>query len=175
MRKTVIAAIIFFPILIFSGCRTSNDFNYIENSIQKQIYPVKLVKDVKFSIGSFSMRILNGFVDNDEEAGMCMKEIKNIQVGVYKVHNVDKSELFQIPSNVEKTMIGKGWEPFVRVRKKNVENVVLFYRQLSKKRMSICVIALERDELSIVEITGNLENILSKAICEHRLAAVDKF
>jgi hypothetical protein len=119
------------------------------------------------------MRILNGFVDNDEEAGMYMKEIKAVQVGVYKIHNVDKSESFQIPRNVEKTMVKKGWEPFVRVRKKNAENVALFYRQLPKRRMSIYVIALERDELSIVEVTGNLDNILSKAICEHRLAAVD--
>ena len=159
--------------MIFSGCRTSHDFNYIENSIQKQIYPAKLVKEVKFSIGSLSMRILNGFIDNDEEAGMYMREIKAVQVGAYKIHNVDKSESLQIPGSVEKTMIKKGWEPFVRVRKKNAENVVLFYRQLSKRRASIYVVALERDELSIVEVTGNLDNILSKAICEHRLAALE--
>jgi hypothetical protein len=174
MGKTAINIIMFCLFLCCSGCRTSDNFNYIEKSIQEQIYPAKLVEDISFSIGSLSMRVLNGFVDNDQEAGMYMKEIKKVQVGVYKIHNVDKRESFKIPDNVEKSMIKKGWDPFVRVRKRNGENVMLFYRQFSEKRASIFVIALERDELSIVEINGNLDNILEKAICEHSLRVVDR-
>jgi hypothetical protein len=71
-------------------------------------------------------------------------------------------------------MITKGWEPFVHVRSRKGENVSLYHRLFSESSASICVIALESDELVIVEIKGNLDNILNKAICEHHLAGVDR-
>lgn len=160
-------------LLCFTGCKTSADFDYIENSIRSQIYPAKLDNDIKFSIGSLSMGMLNCFVTDEEEADTYLKEIKSVQVGVYKIHETEKNGSLRIPNNVEKTLVDKGWEPFIRVHKKNGENVLLFYRQLSDNASSIYTIVLERDELVIVEVNGNLDSILEKAIYEHRLAGVD--
>jgi len=130
--------------------------------------------DIKFSIGSLSMRMINCFVNDEEEADMYLREIKAVQVGVYKIRNIEKSDSFNIPSNVERSMVEKGWDPFVHVRSRRGENVSLFYRQLSESTASIYAIVLEPDELVIAEITGELDNILDKAICEHRLAGVNQ-
>jgi hypothetical protein len=171
--RQIIYLIVLGSLLCCSGCRTSSDFNYIEDSIRGQIYPAKLENDIKFSVGSLSMKMINCFVDDKEDKDMFLKEIKSVQIGVYKIHNADNKGQFRIPGNVEKTLIDKGWEPFVRVRKKNEENVLILYRQMSEKIMSMYVISLEQNELVIVEVNGNLNNIMEKAICEHRLAGVN--
>jgi len=155
-------------------CRTSADFNYIEDSIRDEISPASLEADFKISIGSLSIGMLNGFIDDKDEADAFLKEIKSIQVGIYKISNSEKSDSFLIPQNVEKCMVEKGWEPFVHVRKRNGENVSLYYRQLSKNKSSLYAIVLEPGELVIAEINGKLLNILEKAICEHRLTGVDR-
>ena len=116
----------------FTGCRTSDDFNYIENSIRDQIYPAKLDKDIKFSLGSLSIRMINGFIDDEEKADELLKEIKSVQVGVYKVRDIEKTGAFRISSDVERSMVKKGWDPFVHVRERNGEDVSLYFRQLSE-------------------------------------------
>ena len=77
-------------LLCCTGCKTSTDFDYIEDSIRSQIYPAKLDNDVKFSIGSLSMGMLNCFIDDEEEADMFLREIKSVQIGVYKIHDTEK-------------------------------------------------------------------------------------
>jgi hypothetical protein len=173
MKNSLILIILTCLLFCCTGCRTSADFNYIEDSIRDQIYPAKLDKDVKFSLGSLSMRMINGFIDDEEEADIFLKEIKSVQVGVYKVLDLEKTRSFQIPSDVERSMVKKGWDPFVHVRKRNGENVSLYYRQLSENTASIYAIVMEPDEVVITEINGKLDNILEKAICEHRLAGVN--
>ena len=161
-------------LLCCMGCRTSADFNYIEDSIRDEIYPANLDRDFKFSIGSLSMGIFNGFIDDEEETAAYLKEIEAVQIGIYTIRNSEKSDSFRIPGNVEQCMLKKGWEPFVHVRNRKGENVSLYYRLLSESTASIYVIALEPDELVIAEIKGKLDNILNEAICEHHLAGVDR-
>ena len=173
MVKNTLISISAILLLCCTGCRTSHDFNYIEDSIRKQIYPADMDKDIKFSLGSFSMRMISGFIDDEDEAGMWLKEIKGIQVGVYKIKDTDKSSSFRIPRNIENSMLKNGWEPFVRVHNRKGENVRLYYRQISEDTASIYAIVLEPEELVIAEISGKLDNILSKAICEHKLSGVD--
>jgi hypothetical protein len=174
MGRKLILVILSALLLCCVGCRTSADFNYIEKSIRDGIYPANLHTNFKFSIGSHSLGILNGFVDDKEEADAYIKEIKSVQVGIYKIRNSEKSGSFQIPNNVEQCMVEKGWERFVRVRNRKGENVLLFYRQISEDTASIYAIVLEPDELVIAEINGQLDNILEKAICDHRLAGMDR-
>ena len=68
MRNNAILIIFSGLLLCCAGCITSSEFNYIEDSIQDQIYPAKLNKDFKISLGSSSMRMINGLADDEEEA-----------------------------------------------------------------------------------------------------------
>ena len=174
MRTKLILIIISGLLLCCTCCNTSTDFNNIEESIRNQIYPADMNKDFKFSLGARSMHVINGFIDDKEEAEVCLKEINSVQVGIYKISNADISKSFRIPHKVEKCMVEKGWEPFVHVRKNKGENVSLYYRQLSENTASIYAIVLEPDELVIAEINGNLEKIMNKAICEHRLPGMNQ-
>ena len=68
MRNNAILIIFSGLLLCCAGCITSSESNYIEDSIQDQIYPAKLNKDFKISLGSSSMRMINGLADDEEEA-----------------------------------------------------------------------------------------------------------
>ena len=107
MKNSVILIVLTGLLFCCTGCRTSDDFNYIENSIRDQIYPAKLDKDIKFSLGSLSIRMINGFIDDEEKADELLKEIKSIQVGVYKVRDIEKTGAFRISSDVERSMVKK--------------------------------------------------------------------
>lgn len=173
MGKKLTLIVLSCILLCCMGCRTSSEFNYIEGSIRDGIHPANLDKEFKFGLGWLSKRMICAFVD--DEADMYLKEIKKVQLGVYKISNSDKSDTFQIPHNVKKCMVEKGWEPFVYVRDKGGENVSLYFKQISEKKASIYMIVLEPHELVIVEIKGKLNKILEKALCEHHLAGVERF
>ena len=68
MRNNAILIILSGLLLCCAGCITSSESNYIEDSIQDQIYSAKLNKDFKISLGSSSMRMINGLADDEEEA-----------------------------------------------------------------------------------------------------------
>ena len=176
MKKIYGPVIFSIILLLFGGCNTSDEFNNIEEAISKQIHPAILVSEIKFGlVGSLApARVMSAFGDATQEADEFLKEVKGVQVGVYKIHNIEESNSFKFSNKVDKCLIEKGWEPFVHVRKRNKENVSLFYRQLSESIASIYVLALKHDELFIVEINGNLDKILEKAICERRVSAVDR-
>ena len=172
MGKKLILIILSGLLLYCTGCKTSAEFNHIENSIRNEISPANLDTDFKFSIGWLSKRIACSFMD--DEADVYLKEIKKVQVGIYKISNSDRSDSFRIPDNVKQCMLNKGWEPFVYVRDKGGENVSIYFRQLSEEVASIYVIALEPRELVIVEFSGKLNKILEKTICEHHLAGMER-
>ncbi len=173
MGKNTFYIILMGLLFNLTGCNTSDEFNNIEKSIRDRIYPARLNNNFKFGIGALSTTMIGGFTRDEHEADTYMKEIKGVQVGMYEVDNSRKSADFHIPDNIGKCLVEKGWEPFVHVRKRHGENVSLFYRQVSENEASIYTIVLEHNELVIVEINGNLNTILEKAICEHRLAGIE--
>lgn len=155
-------------ILLFAGCMPSNEFNYIERAIRKQIYPAKIKTKFKFSFGPISLSTIKtvvNFTDASDEAISYLAEIKKVQVGVYEIRNVDRSSQLRIPPDAEKKLNELGWEIFIRVKEKN-EHVDLFYKQINKYISSMYVIVVEDDELVIVEVKGKLDRLIEKAIQE---------
>ena len=67
-------------------------------------------------------RVMSAFGDATQEADEFLKEVKGVQVGVYKIHNIEESNSFKFSNKVDKCLIEKGWEPFVHVRKRNKVN-----------------------------------------------------
>ncbi len=154
---------------LFIGCLTTNEFNYIERSIKKEISPAKVKTKFKFAFGPISLstaRSIVNFTKDGEEASKYLKEIQRVQVGVYEVHEAERASQLRIPRKVEQKLEKLGWEIFIRIKEKD-EHVNLFYKQISKHVSGLYMIVLEADEMVIVEVLGNLEQIIEQAIQEH--------
>jgi hypothetical protein len=156
-------------VILFTGCLTTNEFNYIERSIKKEISPAKIKTKFKFAFGPISLstaRFIANFTHDGQEASKYLKEIQRVQVGVYEIHETEKSSQLRIPRKVEQKLEKLGWEMFIRVKEKD-KHVNLFYKQINKHVSGLYVIVLEADEMVIVEVLGNLEQIIEQAIQEH--------
>ncbi|NVM03575.1 MAG: DUF4252 domain-containing protein [Candidatus Helarchaeota archaeon] len=164
-------------ILLCSGCMTSNDFNYVEKSIENEIYPATMKTNFKLSLGPVMLSPLKTIVnltDRKDKASPYLDEISNVQFGVYKIDKTNKSPKLKIPPIVEEKLNKSGWEIFIRVREKN-EMVEFYYRQISKDIIGIYAIVLNADNLVIAEMRGRLARIIEKAVQEHGFPLKDIF
>jgi len=148
------------------GC-VNNEFNYIERSLRRQLEPADLKTNFKLSLGPISMSAIRGivsFTDADQMAIKHLKNIRKVQVGVYELHdgNVENIKL-EVPANAVSKLKKLGWEVFVRVKEKD-ESVVLLYKDLGRNYGSMYVLTINESEVVIVEVVGNLENIIEEAL-----------
>ncbi|MBN2012847.1 DUF4252 domain-containing protein [candidate division KSB1 bacterium] len=176
MRKAMFIIVIAGLLPMFSGCMTSHEFNYVERAIRHQIRPANIKTNFKFSFGPLTLapaRIITHYVDDAKEADMYLREIKKVQVGVYEIRNTDDRSKFRIPRDAEKKLTDLGWEPFVRVRERDGQQVDIFYKTISDRMASIYAVVLDHDELVIVELKGRLDRIIEKAIQEQGLSIAD--
>ena len=171
MRKTLLFTLIIGISLLSNGCiTTSHEFNYVEQAIKDQIYPAKLKKNFKFSFGPLSLSAVKLFVklaDTDDEAIEYIKEIKDVQVGVYEIRHSNDETHIKIPQNAEQKLTDLGWEIFVKVKERDSQ-VDIFFTELDLRTISIYAIVLEDDELIIVETRGRLDNLIEKVLQEHK-------
>ncbi|MBD3287581.1 DUF4252 domain-containing protein [candidate division KSB1 bacterium] len=154
-----------------SGCIPTRDFEFIEDAIRSDLHSdIHLKTNFKFSFGPVSISTIRLFVDladADNEAEMYLKEIKRVQIGVYEVrHNRFGKGRVRIPLKVRDKLEEMDYELFINARERG-EHVNLYFKELNRYFSSLYIIVFEDDELVILEVRGNLENMIEKAIQEH--------
>lgn len=169
--KIILILMISALFIVITGCIPSRDFEFIEDAIRSDLHSDLHIKtNFKFAFGPVSLstiRVFVDLVDADDEAEMYLKEIKQVQVGVYEVRRYQNSAgRVHIPLKVRNKLEELGWELFVNARERD-EHVNLYYKQLNNYVGSLYVIVFENEELVILEVRGNLENMIEKAIQQH--------
>ena len=110
-------------------------------------------------------RLVISQIDIDPEVKQYIKDIHKIQIGVYNLHEVRDKPL-TIPITIAKRLAQKGYEPMVKTRKK--DRIVWIMTQIrGTKLTSMYLVSLEREELVLLEIQGQLERLIEKAIRDH--------
>lgn len=169
-RKILFLLLVIVTGISVSGCfQVNGEFRRIRNQaftgLKDDFY-----KDTEFAFGSFTMPIIRKIVlisekeNNDKETSEIIKNISELQVGVYKRTgsengNVDHSVMDKICSNMEE----KGWTRIVKNHDRREASVVMI-RANSKKLTDMFIIALDRKGLVLTNIRGNLNKILESAI-----------
>jgi len=154
--------------MLSSGCMTNGEFNFIERSIKKEIYPSTVRTKFKFSFGAISMSTARSVVrlaDADEEALNYLNEIDKAQIGVYEIEHREESADRLIPHDVEERLNRSGYHIFVRVRERG-ENVNLYFKEISDSCCGLYCIVIDNDELVIVEVQGRLDKLIEEALNE---------
>lgn len=166
-KNILVVFVVIISAFTLSGCiSVDNDFREIKSLVIKSTNE-KFHKDVEFSIGSVGIsfaRIIASFNDDDEDAQAILKNISQVQVGVYKRSKYPnehyKSSFFDI---IDKKLENENWHFVVKhVERNELTGIYVKYDDGYINKMY--VINLERDKLSLVRVEGNLDNIIDYAI-----------
>jgi len=114
------------------------------------------------SLGEFAV----SFTDEKDEVCQYLRDIKNVQVGVYSLDDMSRKRPIAIPDKIGNKLASKGYEPMVKVKERD-SAVWVMTKMRGKRIESLYVIALDRSELVLVEVQGRLERLIEKAIREH--------
>ena len=158
--------------LLIPGCVfVSADFLETRNLITKELGKIDVDTEFQLRLGPgllscAKLAVNNSKVDCDEVS--YLKDIKNIQIGIYKLRNADKEKVMVIPEKIDRRLARKGYEPIVKCKEPD-ETVWVLTRMKGKKIKALYIIALDRQELILVEIHGRLDRIIERAIQEKDL------
>jgi hypothetical protein len=144
-------------------------FKEIRNQILDELGPFDIDTEVQIRIGP-GLISFGGFVASftkvDDHTLSYLRDIRNVEVGVYNLKSDQREKHFSIPSRVSKILARKGYEPLVKSKDHGETTWVM--TKLRKKRLeALYVISVEKHELVLVEVRGRLERLIEKAITEH--------
>ncbi len=159
-------------LVTFTGCIGVNrEFDEIKNKIMGNMSG-DFETDVQFSVGPALLTVSSWFVslsDDNEYADEMIREISSVQVGVY--NRVKGSRIkadFSVLQSINDEMTAKGWKYIIR----SVENdeITAIYLSANPEEMlkQMYIINLNDEELTIVEVNGDLKKIIEYAIEEKK-------
>lgn len=166
--RIFIVIITFFSLILLSGCIGVNrQFSEVKDKIMGE-----LANDYKtefqFSVGSSAITISSWFVDlaaNEEYIDEMMREISNVQVGVYnKVEGSDAKANFGTLKSIDEEMHNKGWKYIVRSVDKEELTAIYLSDDPVEILNKMYIINLSDEELVIIEVNGDLKKVISYAI-----------
>jgi len=159
--------------LLLPGCVfVSRDFRLTRDSILDEIGNVETETEVQLQIGSGLLslsRMIVSVADHSTEGDMAvdyLRDVRNVQVGVYKLTDYNRDRPLIIPPRIAKKLSKKGYEAMVKVKEHNSATWVMT-KMYRRRLTSLYVIALDRDELVLVEVEGKLGRLIEKAVRDH--------
>jgi hypothetical protein len=174
MKKAIIiigVAFIVLGLAVAASCIPRYEFLDVATSVRTSMYPTRVEKKFKLRLGSpmlWVARLISTQVTDSSEMAEYLGEINNVQVGIYDVKRAGPNAAQALPEEADHGLMERGWEPFVRLRD-HAQQVNLFYKPINDRIAGVYAVVLSEDTLVIVEIQGQLDNLIEKAIQQHGL------
>ncbi len=159
--------------IFFLGCfGVDNEFSEIKDDVVSTA-GIHFYKDIEFGIGSAGLSFASAVVDissNDNDAREIIKHISKVQVGVYKnAEKVSRQAAIKILGKIDDKLSSHGWDYIVKSYDGSELSSVYIKNDGESKLWEMFVVNLSDDELTIVDVKGNLEKILSYVIKDRRM------
>ena len=163
----------FLPILLLpvflNGCIGVNEeFADIRNEVINN-FGGEYKSEVQFSIGSVGITVSSWLVDaaaEEDIAADILKDVSSVQVGVYKKLRGNDSPDMNTLREIESKMSESGWKSIVKTCNNNELAAVYVRKNPVEALDRLFVISLDKDELVLVEVEGDLKEAISTAIRE---------
>ena len=172
MKNKLVLAIPFLVLLFFStGCIEVNDeFAGMRTKILSH-FSNDFKSEVQFSVGSVGITISSWVVGaaEDEESDFVdnmMREVDGVQIGVYKKLTSEDEKGFLVLNEIEEDMQDNGWKSFIRSYDSGTITAVYLRTNPDEYLKRLFVISSDDDQLVIVEVEGDLRELISTAIRE---------
>jgi hypothetical protein len=167
-NKIILLPILFLP-LFLSGCIGINEeFAEIRNEVLDNLDD-EFRSEYQFSVGSVGITVSSWFVDaaaEEDLAGDILDDVSSVQVGVYKKIRSAKSPDITTLRELEDEMIQKGWKSIVKNCEGDELSGIYIRSNPNETLDRLFVISLNNEELTLVEIEGDLKEVISTVIRE---------
>ena len=157
-----------------TGCiHVNRQFKQTRNSILSTI-EAEFERETEFGLGPVGLTVakaaLTIAVDEDEAevAHQAIRQISEVQVGVYKITDRNYELTMLSFNDATENLRKKGWIPIVRNSSHGELNMI-FIRKNEKEIKDIYVIALDNDELAIVNVHGRLDKLVAIGLQQGKL------
>ncbi len=155
--------------LVTAGCFTSTPrLNSVADALEEDLAGTTFERDFGLKLGRISTGFAKGIaglaLDGDEEEDRAihdsMKGVHRIEIATYQTHG---DLLIDGPLAFERTMEHRGWQTVARLREDDSFTWVVFEERKGHLR-GFMVVALENDELTLVQLRGRLDRTLAAAM-----------
>src|SRR5690554_1816988 len=128
-------------------------------------------KEVEVSVGSFMITFASWVVDfsqEDEIVDDLMRQVSNVQVGVYSMIEEKSDKKKNIFNKINKEMLSKGWKHIIKSYNDDEMTIVYISTEPEMLFKKMFVITHDSEQLVLVEIEGKLDKLIALAIQDKR-------
>lgn len=157
-----------------TGCiHVNRQFKDTRNAILSNV-DAEFERDIEFGLGPVGLTLARAVVsiaadeEHADEARIALSSVSEVQVGVYKITGRNSNLSMSNFNDVTENLKDAGWVPIVRSSQDGELNMV-FVQDDYESLNNIYVIALDHDELAIVNVSGRLERLVALGLREGKL------
>ncbi|MCW8810789.1 MAG: DUF4252 domain-containing protein [Ignavibacteriaceae bacterium] len=166
--KILFLPILFLP-LFLNGCIGINkEFGDIRDEVIKN-FGGEYKSEIQFSVGSAGISVSSWFVDataDEDIAADILDDVSSVQVGVYKKLRESNPPDMNTLRHIEDKMFQSGWKSIIRSSDNGELTAVYVRKNRAETLDRMFVINLEDDELVLVDVKGDLKEVIATAIRE---------
>ena len=168
-NKIILVVPVLFLLFISTGCIEVNDeFAGMRNKIISH-FNNDYKSEVQFSVGSVGITISSwivGAAQEEEFVDDMMREVDGVQIGVYNKLTSDDEKGFAVLNEIEEDMQNNGWKSFIKSYDNGEITAVYLRTNPDEYLKRLFVISSDNDQLVIVEVKGDLKELINTAIKE---------
>lgn len=165
-NKIFFLSFLFLP-LFLGGCIGINeDFAEIRNGVLNNLDD-DFRSEYQFSVGSVGITVSSWFVDaaaDEDLPADILDDVSSVQVGIYKKIRNTSSPDIKTLRELEDEMRQKGWKSIVLTCDRDELNGIYIRRDPSETLNKLFVISLNDEELILVEVEGDLKEVITTVI-----------
>ncbi len=154
-------------LFISSGCINVNkNFKQTSNKLIND-FGNDYHREVELSAGPFMINVASwvvNFSQDDEMVDDLMRQVSNVQVGVYTVTKDRGKEKASIMEKINNEMEAKGWQYIVRSYDTHNLTAVFVSKNPDMFFRKMFIITHDSEQLVLVEVEGNLDRLIELAI-----------
>ncbi len=155
--------------LFLAGCRDTPSVAGLRWEIERQMPGIHLERESHLRLGRFTFGVLKRValwaMDDDEEEREIVTNIRRVELATYRVRGLPAGGELEAP-RFERRLAAAGWETVVRVREDDERTWVFYRADDSGAIRNLYVVALDRDELAVIDLEGRLDRVFAAALAD---------
>lgn len=138
--------------------------------LERSLPGVRFHRSEHVRLGRFTMALVRGLVRvaavEDRETRQIVGSIRRVEVATYRVDGSFEADAVRVPPDLERRLAGGGWQPLVREREEGSLSWVFVKSDEEGAIRNLYVVALDPDELTVVDLAGSLDELMAAAIAD---------
>ncbi|HEX3553028.1 MAG TPA: hypothetical protein VIA62_07350 [Thermoanaerobaculia bacterium] len=152
------------------GCAGAPSVDAVRWEIERLIPEARFEPEEHIRLGRISMGLIHGLLRMVPDAGegrQIVNEIRRVEVASYRVKSLPNLDRFERETGFERDLARAGWTLAVHTREANERSWVFLHNTGDGGLSNLFVVALDKDELTLVRVDGRLDRAFAAAVAEH--------